>query len=255
MDQFGGESCPEVIVELVESGQVPESRIDESARRLLHDKFRLGLFDNPFVDAAAASSIVGRADFKAAGELAQRKSFVLLKNTALPAGTILPVQGRPRLYVEGISAEAAADYGQAVDSPEEADLAILRLRAPFEPRNRYFLEPMFHAGSLEFAEDEKKRIQAIATKVPTIVDIYLDRPSVIPEIAEASAALLANFGANERALLDVVFGRFAPSGKLPFELPSSAEAVLNQKSDMPYDSENPLFPFGFGLTYAAQPQS
>ena len=71
-----------------------------------------------------------------------------------------------------------------------------------------------------------------------------------PEIAAQSAALLANFGASDAALLDVIFGRHATSGKLPFELPSSVEAVQQQKSDLPYDSENPLFPFGYGLTYS-----
>ena len=44
-------------------------------------------------------------------------------------------------------------------------------------------------------------------------------------------------------------GRFAPAGKLPFELPSSMDAVRRQKEDVPYDSEQPLFPFGYGLTY------
>jgi beta-glucosidase len=137
-----------------------------------------------------------------------------------------------------------------VKNPEQADLAILRLKAPYEQRDGNFLEKMFHAGSLEFGEAERERILGIARQVPTVVDIYLDRPAVIPEIAGASAALLANFGANDRALLDIIFGRFQPSGKLPFELPSSMEAVRRQKSDVPYDSENPLFPFGSGLTYS-----
>jgi len=86
-------------------------------------------------------------------------------------------------------------------------------------------------------------------QVPTIVDIFLDRPAVIPGIADRSAALLANFGASDAAVLDVIFGRFRPSGKLPFEMPSSMAAVRQQKEDLPYDSENPLFPFGHGLTY------
>ena len=89
----------------------------------------------------------------------------------------------------------------------------------------------------------------ILEKVPTVVDIYLDRPAVIPEIAGESAALLANFGATDAAVLDVIFGRFVPTGRLPFELPSSMEAVRRQREDVPYDSANPLFPFGFGLTY------
>ena len=55
VDQFGGEACPEIMVELVKSGQVSQERVDDSVRRLLRDKFRLGLFDNPFVDPEAAS--------------------------------------------------------------------------------------------------------------------------------------------------------------------------------------------------------
>ena len=50
-------------------------------------------------------------------------------------------------------------------------------------------------------------------------------------------------------MLDVIFGRFAPTGKLPFELPSSMEAVRRQKEDVPYNSEDPLFAFGHGLSY------
>jgi beta-glucosidase len=49
--------------------------------------------------------------------------------------------------------------------------------------------------------------------------------------------------------LDVVFGRSKPGGHLPIELPSSRDAVRNQKEDMPYDSKDPLYKFGFGLSY------
>ncbi|GCE45343.1 beta-glucosidase [Thermosporothrix hazakensis] len=247
VDQFGGEACPEVIVKLVRSGQIPESRLDVSVRRLLREKFRLGLFDNPYVDAEAAPSIVGKPEFRAAGEQAQRKAFVLLKNSE----HILPLQKRPglKIYIENIAPEAAREYGDVVSSPAEADIAILRLQAPYEQRDGMFLERLFHTGDLSFPEAEKQRILSVLKQVPTVVDIFLDRPAVIPEIAEHSAALLANFGANDRALLDVVFGHAAPEGKLPFELPSSMEAVLKQKPDVPYDSESPLFPFGFGLSY------
>jgi beta-glucosidase len=82
------------------------------------------------------------------------------------------------------------------------------------------------------------------------VALTLERPAVVPEIAAKSAGLLADFGANDAAVLDVIFGRFSPGGRLPFELPSSMEAVRKEKEDMPYDSENPLFPFGHGLTYS-----
>ncbi|HEY8283723.1 MAG TPA: glycoside hydrolase family 3 N-terminal domain-containing protein [Chloroflexota bacterium] len=249
VDQFGGEACPEIVVELVAGGRVSEARIDVSVRRLLRDKFRLGLFDNPYVDPEAAEGIVGNDEFRAAGARAQRQSLVLLKNGDTTGGTkTLPIQDWPRIYVENIDAAVAGAYGQVVPTVAEADLAILRLRAPFEPREG-FLESLIHSGDLSFPEEEKERILAILAAVPTVVDIYLDRPAVIPEIATRSAALLANFGASDAAVLDVIFGRFAPSGKLPFELPSSMAAVRRQKPDVPYDSENPLFPFGHGLTY------
>ena len=253
VDQFGGETCPELIVELVRSGKVSESRIDQSVRRLLREKFILGLFDNPCLDLDAAEQTIGRTDFKQKGELAQRKSIVLLKN--LSRGSrgaggqpVLPLAGKPKIYIENMNPETAGQYGQVVSDPSEADFAILRLNAPYEKR-KGFLDSLFHAGDLDFKSPEKERILAILDKVPTIVDLYLERPAVIPEINEKCAALLGNFGANDVAVLDVIFGRFTPTGKLPFEIPSSMEAVRKQKEDLPYDSENPLYVFGFGLTY------
>ena len=102
---------------------------------------------------------------------------------------------------------------------------------------------------LDFKEPEKSRILGILNRVPAIVDIYLERAAVIPEIAAASAALLATFSVADSAVLDVVWGNFKPTGKLPIEMPSSMAAVRAQKEDLPYDSANPLFPFGHGLTY------
>jgi beta-glucosidase len=249
VDQFGGEACPEVVVDLVRRGQVEEARIDVSVRRLLRDKFRLGLFDQPYVDLAAAETIVCSPRFQEAGAQAQRRSIVLLKNAAASGGAMLPLGGAPRIYVEGLAPETAQAYGQVVSDVADADVAILRLNAPFEPRDTYGLERFYHAGDLSFAPAELARILALLARVPTIVDVYLDRPAVIPEIARHSAALLADFGASDEALLDVVFGRFPPTGRLPVELPSSMVAVRQQKPDVPYDSPHPLFAFGHGLTY------
>jgi beta-glucosidase len=248
VDQFGGEMCPEIIVELVRSGQVPEARLDQSVRRLLREKFVLGLFDNPYLDPDLAEKTVGKAEFKAAGELAQRKSIVLLKNGLAGEKPVLPLQGKPKVYVENVNPEVAARYGEVVTDLSQADFAVLRLSAPYQKR-KGFLEAYFHAGDLDFKGEEKEHILAVLSKVPTIVDIYLERPAVIPEIAEKSAVLLGNFGANDAALFDILFGKFKPVGKLPFELPASMEAVRKQKEDLPYDSENPVYPFGHGLTY------
>lgn len=248
VDQFGGEECPEIVVGLVRSGKLAEARIDRSVRRLLRDKFRLGLFDQPYVDPAGADRVVGNEQFRAAGADAQRRSIVLLKNGAARSGRVLPVRGNPRLYVESVDRDVAGRYGTVVPELAGADVAILRVSAPYEPRDG-FLERFFHAGDLSFPEAETARILGIAERVPPIVAIYLDRPAVIPEIAARCAGLLAEFGASDDALLDVIVGRVSPSGKLPFELPSSMEAVRLQQEDVPYDSEDPLFPFGYGLTY------
>jgi beta-glucosidase len=244
VDQFGGEACPEVIIQLVGDGQVSEERIDQSVRRLLRDKFRLGLFDNPFVDVEAAAKIVGQAEFRKAGELAQRKSIVLLKNER----ATLPLKSGLKIYIENIKPEIAKQYGEVVQDVSKANIAILRLNTPYEKR-KGLMESYFHVGDLDFKEPEKTRILNVLNKVPTVVDIYLERPAVVPEIAEKSGALLGNFGASDEAVLDVIFGKFAPQGKLPFELPSSMDAVRKQKEDVPHDSENPLYPFGHGLSY------
>jgi beta-glucosidase len=248
VDQFGGEECPDLICALVRSGKVSEKRIDQSLRRILREKFVLGLFDDPYVDVETAVRVVGQPAFVEAGKLAQRKSIVLLKNGENENGRTLPLPGRPRIYVENIEAEIAARYGEVVESLDEADFAILRLNTPFEQREG-LLEQIFHAGDLDFKEPEKARILSICEQKPTIIQITFDRPAVLPEIYAKCAGLLADFGAQDDAVLDVIFGRFNPSGKLPFELPSSMEAVRSQKSDVPYDSEDPLLPFGFGLSY------
>lgn len=242
-DQFGGEECPALIIELVQSGRVSEARIDVSVRRLLRDKFRLGLFDNPYLDPEAAARIVGNAGFKAAGERAQRKSLVLLERGALP------LAGRPRVYIEGYRPESLAPYADVVSSPDEADYALLRLVTPYQTIGEGF-SSWFHYDDLDFKSPEKERLLALMAQVPTIVAIHLDRPAVIPEIADACAGLIGSFGAEDAAVLDVIFGRWNPTGTLPFELPRSMDAVRAQKTDVPYDSGDPLFAFKFGLSYA-----
>ena len=243
-DQLGGEALPELLVELVRGGRIPESRLDESARRILRDKFRLGLFDDPFVDPADAERVCGSAAFRAAGAEAQRRALTLLTND----GT-LPLAGRPKLYVDGLPIEAAGAYGDVVERPEDADVAVVFRPAPYEPRNGSFIESLFHAGSLDFPEDERDRLLALAAAVPTILVVHLDRPAILTGLTDACAAVVGSFGAAPEAILDLVVGRFAPTGKLPFELPSSMDAVRRQLPDVPCDSERPLFPLGHGLTF------
>ena len=246
-DQFGGESRPELVVSLVKSGKVSEARIDQSIRRLLRQKFVLGLFDNPYVDVAAAAKLVGNTEFQAKGDAAQRRSMTLLKNKS---GFLPYRKSMPKIYVKNVDAKVAAQYGTVVDKPEQADFAIIRLNTPWVPvKTENPFAKGFHHGDLDFKSPEKEEILQLLKKVPTVVDIYLDRPAVIPEISKNARALLANYGASDAALLDVIFGKARPEGNLPFELPSSMDAVRNQKEDLPYDSKKPLYKFGFGLRY------
>lgn len=241
-DQFGGEACPEMLVELVAEGEVTEERLDVSARRILREKFELGLFENPFVDEDAADEIVGRADFRAAGEAAQRASITVLTNDGS-----LPFSRGLKLYVEGIDAEAAAAYGKVVSSPAEADLAVIRLQAPFEERATAF-ENFFHAGSLDFAAEVLDYVREVAAQVPTVVDVLADRPPILTPVVDAAAAVTVNWGASGAALLDVLSGASPARGALPFDLPRSMAAVEASRPDVPFDTADPLFRFGHGLS-------
>lgn len=240
-DQFGGEDCPELLLELVADGSVTEERLDVSARRILREKFELGLFENPFVDEDAADEIVGRADFRAAGEEAQRASITVLTNDGA-----LPFAAGLKLYVEGVDAEVAAAYGRVVATPAEADLAVIRIQAPFEERATMF-ENFFHAGSLDFPEEVLAHVRAVSAAVPTVVDVLADRPPILQPITDAAAAVTVNWGASGAALLDVLSGAHAATGSLPFDLPRSMAAVEASRPDVPFDTSDPLFRFGHGL--------
>ena len=249
-DQFGGESRPELVIQLVEEKKLSQARLDDSVRRLLREKFVLGLFDQPFVDVDAAIKVVGNASFQAEADNAQRGSFCLLTNN----NNILPLKHdksrAPKIYAEGVLPELLSARGfDLVHDPYDADVALLRIKAPYEPRPGGF-EAHFHAGSLEYSQAEKSRQAAIFSAVPTIVDVYLDRPAIIPEIVRKAAALLVSFGSSGDAFLDLIIGNAKPKGKLPFDLPSSTKAVQESREDMQFDTKNPIFRFGDGLSYS-----
>jgi beta-glucosidase len=184
-----------------------------------------------------------------AGEDAQRRSLTLLKND----GHALPlVPNKLKIYIKNINPKVAAAYGIIVDDPKQADIAIIRLQTanyPIPEAKGNMIAQMFHFGDLDFKGKQLDDILTLEKTVPTVVDIYLDRPAVIPEISQNAKALFGSFGSSDAALLDVVFGKYKPGGHLPIELPSSMDAVLNQKEDVPYDSKEPLYKFGYGLSY------
>ncbi|WP_297766038.1 glycoside hydrolase family 3 N-terminal domain-containing protein [uncultured Muriicola sp.] len=244
-DQFGGENAPELIVALVNEGLIDDGRLDVSVKRIMKDKFRLGLFDNPYVDEQKATQIAGQENFRSKGKIAQAKSMVLLKNEA-----ILPLKEGTKIYAEGmLTPKFLNNSGILVKNPEDADVILKRISTPYDERSDYFLEQFFHQGRLYYSDEEKQDILDLISQKPSIVVANLERPAILTEIAETSSALFAEFGTSDEVLVDVLFGKKSPTGKLPFELPSSWEAVKNQKEDVPYDSKDPLYPYGHGLRY------
>jgi beta-glucosidase len=244
-DQFGGESSPELIIELVKSGRLSERRIDVSVARILRDKFTLGLFDNPFVDSEKANELTGKQEYRELASKAQARSTVLLKNESL-----LPLKRGTKVYIEGINhPQAFASFGEVVESPEEAEVVIKRIQTPYEPRDDNFLERFFHQGRLYYTPDELEDILSLIQSRPSVVIANLERPAILTEIDAASTSLVAEFGTSDEVLAKVLFGEEKPEGKMPFELPSSWEAVEAQLEDVPYDSKDPLYEFGHGLSY------
>ncbi|ACT14323.1 MULTISPECIES: glycoside hydrolase family 3 protein [Pectobacterium] len=247
VDQFGGVTNSSVLISAVQRGKLAESRLDVSARRLLKQKFQVGLFERPYVHAEQASQVVGKAEWQQQADKAQRRALVLLQNK-----NILPLRAGSKVWLDGIDKSVAQKAGLiVVETPELADVAVVRSVAPYEqPHKNFYFGAKHHEGSLAYTENnpEYQTIVRASTSVPTIVTVYLDRPAILTNIVDKAQAVIANFGISDDVLLKQLMSGEAYTGKLPFELPSSMKAVLNQQPGVPYDSKKPLFPFGFGLT-------
>ena len=98
-----GPEWQEAVVELVREGKITEERIDESVRRILYTKFRLGLFEHPYVTEEERDSVIHDPVHKATALEATRNSIVLLKNE----GALLPLDAAKykRVLVTGINAD------------------------------------------------------------------------------------------------------------------------------------------------------
>ncbi len=254
VDQFGGQSQPSRLLELFKSGHITEERIDESARRALRIKFELGLFENPYVDPDLVTQRAGTHTFAKAGLEAQRRSMILLTNKKQQnaPGALLPLRGKPKLYVEHIDKATAERYGEVVKSPLDADVAILNMVSPRRFKlSTKLLSYFFAEGDLDFPPRTLKRLLRTCRQVPTIINIRLDRPPVIPELAAQAGALFVSFGVQDSVLLDAVFGKYSLSGRLPVELPASMHAVRASATDSP-GSGSALFPHAHGLDCGEQ---
>ena len=113
----------EHLVSLVEEGELAESTVDESVRRVLEQKFRLGLFEDAFVDLTEARDVVGADPHREASLDAARESMTLLKNDDL-----LPLDGDEDVLVAGPNADEPVHQlgGWSVPDAEGTDIVTVR---------------------------------------------------------------------------------------------------------------------------------
>lgn len=283
-DILSGFSNNQQLVALVESGKLSESRVNLSASRLLREQFELGLFENPYVDPNRAAYIVGNASFQKKADLAQRKSIVLLQNKS-----VLPLEqpiGKDTLKIfamgmnvdlfkerawanyKVISGEYDKSKGEKLPViSKEIDYAIIRVQitniggsdrrfggALPEELNFLSLSEMAKSKSWKISpalEDIQAVMETLGAN-KTILSIDFRQPYVLDQASGVlnAGGLLATFGVNDAALMDIVMGKFNPTGKLPYALAKTSAAVVSQDPDAPgYPEKDTLFPFGFGLNY------
>ena len=269
----------------VENGEVAEDRIDDAVRRILRQKFRLGLFENPFPDASLISKI-GAQEHRDVARQAVRESLVLLKNK----GNILPIKkDTPKIVVVGEHADSAGlqsggwtvnwqgtteNYkgattilqgieqlakGEVVYDKDatgnhtDADLAIIVIGET--PYAEFFgdIGGEMDRYQLTITDEHQKYVEAYADKGVKVVTILISgRPLVTTEQINKSDAFVAAWlpGSEGHGIAEVLFGDYDFSGKLPHSWPKNVED-FNHKYGPNYwdDSITPLFPYGYGLHY------
>ncbi len=258
VDLFSGTADPAMLLETVRKELVSESRIDESVYRLLKEYFELGLFENAYVNAGKANEIVGSPEFQKVADTALRKSIVLLRNDA----RLLPLKKKTKVYFEQVNENGRGPSTKLikpatnnwdlefVENKDDADVVVMWLLpnagglfsnagAPIELR--------LSKNKIDIA-----KVNETTYHTPTVMIINYTSPWVIDEIDNPNVkTLLATFGTTADAVLDILSGRFVPSGKMPISTPVSRKAVLNNKSDVPGFMEPgfALFKFGDGISY------
>ncbi|NML18817.1 glycoside hydrolase family 3 protein [Azohydromonas caseinilytica] len=115
VDVLSGFNSNKTITDLVAAGLVSEARVTEAARRLLTEQFRLGLFENPYVDATKVDAVLGSDAHRAKGLEVQKQSIVLLQNSDPGTGAkLLPLAAGKRLYTMGMGKADVQKYGYVV---------------------------------------------------------------------------------------------------------------------------------------------
>jgi beta-glucosidase len=216
--------------------------VDASVHKILIEKFELGLFENPYVEVAAASKIIGNESFKNKANEAMRKSIVLLRNNE----SILPIKAKTKVYFETYMQKRDSSPSniyssennnwalELVKTPEEADMVLLWLI----PKGPSLFQSKGGPLHVDLSNNgiDVEYVKNLSSK-PTILAINYTNPWAINEIYQNGEgnikAVMATFGTTPEAILDIAIGKFSPSGKMPFSTPVTDEAAQNQKSDVP----------------------
>ena len=252
IDQYGGESDTSILKNLVKKNKISVKRIDDSVKKILMNKFQLGLFDNPYINENEIKNKVNTKFNIESGLDAQRKSIVLLKNDG-----ILPIKNNINIFIDGLNKEIADRYGNLVNNYKEADVVIMYIHTVFNGNqesglNRVFdnfLSTLFPDGNLNLSDEILNKAQMYSKEKNLVIVVDLNRPAILSSIKKHSSGLIGTFGVEDKIIFEALFGEFNPSGKLPFEIPSSMDSVLNQKEDLPDDSLNPTYEYGYGISY------
>lgn len=266
---FSGMKNPQPIMRAVQQGLVSEEKINQSVAYLLTEMMNLGLFENPYVDSERALEVVNHPASKEKADLAHRKSIILLRNdqNLLPLNS--PKIKDMKLYVESFPAgaqnENTIEFKQTIqkydpdipltDHLEEATHALVWIKPKQDLLSK---QPSISIGP-DTSIHNKSRMIEIQKTVPTITVINFSSPWLIQEIEPNAAAVIGTFGVKTEALIDIIRGKFNPTGKLPLTIPASQEAVANEKMDVPGFDEAPSYvyqahsgdkyDYGFGLSY------
>jgi beta-glucosidase len=268
---FSDVNNPQPLIDTVNHGLLTEEELNPSVSQLLFETFELGLFENPYVDPDLAQQIADDPTSQAIADKAHLRSIVLMRNDS----KLLPLSDSnvttKKLYIEVFNGNSSVtrttdlkkmirQYDptvQIVENLEDADEALVwalpsTYQAPTNPEE-VSIELNTNTGI------NVDRIKAIEAAVPTILAINMTNPWVIEQIEPGAKAVVATFDVNAEALIDVLRGRFNPTGKLPLTIPKDEDAVKKNASDVPgyaesfdYTYKNAVgdsYTFGFGLSY------
>jgi len=241
------------VEELVKEGKIAEKTVDEAVRNILRLKFRLGLFENPYVDAANARAKVYAPEHLAAAKQSAEESAILLQNN----NNVLPLDRARTILVTGPMADAPYDQlgtWSFDGEPEHTVTPLQALREEFdviyEPGLRYsrdtdkrdfakvraaaaraeavvvcvgeeaILSGEAHSLSRLHLQGAQSELIAEARKSgkPVIVAVMAGRPLTIERDLANCDAMLYSFHPGTMggaAIADLIKGKAAPSGKTP----------------------------------------